>query len=133
MWYACSCGHRELIWNSRDGVTPFGGVPCTSCGGDGLTGGLNHVDWRLDEIVPGYVLNIGQLFFRDGNSEDAVGIINRRISAFELAGRKIPGGVATTLLREAQDQTGDEWRPGWPVVDRWDEAKNKKSIEGRKK
>jgi len=22
MIYACSCGHRETIWNSRDGVTP---------------------------------------------------------------------------------------------------------------
>ena len=23
MNYRCECGHHELIWNSRDGVTPF--------------------------------------------------------------------------------------------------------------
>jgi len=31
MHYACDCGHHEVIWNSRDGVTPFT-APCPSCG-----------------------------------------------------------------------------------------------------
>ena len=33
MQYTCeSCGHSEMIWNSRDGVTPFT-VSCSKCGG----------------------------------------------------------------------------------------------------
>ena len=32
MWYSCPCGHRERMWNSRDGVTPFN-TSCPSCGG----------------------------------------------------------------------------------------------------
>lgn len=32
MWYQCKdCGAKERIWNSRDGVTPFG-MRCPSCG-----------------------------------------------------------------------------------------------------
>lgn len=32
MLYTCKdCGHKEKIWNSRDGVTPFG-TTCTICG-----------------------------------------------------------------------------------------------------
>ena len=28
MVYACNCGHKEVIWNSRDGDVPFS-VPCS--------------------------------------------------------------------------------------------------------
>jgi hypothetical protein len=54
MWYACACGHRERFWNSRDGVTPFGGIQCPSCGEQGMsmTGGLSHIRFDLDECVP---------------------------------------------------------------------------------
>lgn len=31
MNYRCECGHHELIWNSRDGVTPFT-LSCPNCG-----------------------------------------------------------------------------------------------------
>lgn len=32
MWYQCEeCTYRELLWNSRDGVTPFC-IPCSKCG-----------------------------------------------------------------------------------------------------
>lgn len=124
MWYACSCGHRERIWNSRDGVTPFGGLLCVSCGGKGLDErrGLTHVDWRQDEPAPSHALQIGQLFFRDGTAGDAISIIKRRIRAFEAAGHPVPADVAEQLLNDARAQTG-EWQLGWPIVDRWDEAK----------
>jgi hypothetical protein len=54
MWYACACGHRERFWNSRDGVTPFGGIECPSCGEKGMsmTGGLSHIRFDLDEHAP---------------------------------------------------------------------------------
>jgi hypothetical protein len=34
MKYVCQeCGHSEMVWNSRDGVTPFI-IGCTKCDGD---------------------------------------------------------------------------------------------------
>lgn len=53
MWYGCKCGHRERIWNSRDGVTPFG-MGCPSCGGS-----MSHVDWQKDILAPQHQLNRG--------------------------------------------------------------------------
>src|SRR5438128_138761 len=41
MWYECrGCGARERVWNSRDGVTPFG-MGCASCGTDNML----HTNW----------------------------------------------------------------------------------------
>lgn len=71
MWYACTkrpdlkhgqltpirdlgCGHRERIWNSRDGVVPFG-ASCPSCGGL-----IQHVDWDMDVYFPRYEPHRGQ-------------------------------------------------------------------------
>jgi hypothetical protein len=51
------CGHRERIWNMRDGVVPFG-TTCPSCGG-----ALHHVDWKLDEFAPNHKLLHFQKFW----------------------------------------------------------------------
>lgn len=112
MWYACQCGHRERIWNSRDGVTPYGGVPCPSCGG-----GMTHVQFHLDEPAPGHELRDGQLFFADGTPEEAVAIIERRIIKFAAHGSPIPFEIGAQLLDDAKNQTG-EWLPGWPTTHR---------------
>lgn len=139
MWYACEpptlsrlqsmgvplaagCGHRERIWNSRDGVTPFGGLICTSCGASGLNGGMRHVDWHLDAPMPGHRLRIGQLFFRDGTTADAITIIKRRIRILKLRGQPVPDDIAERLLNDARHDVGDEWPKGWPMVDRFDRA-----------
>jgi hypothetical protein len=124
MWYACECGHRERIWNSRDGVTPFGGILCTSCGGKGLQRrGLTHVDWQLDEPAPDHKLANGQRFFRDGTADDAVRIIERRIAQIAQQGRALPADVAESLRRDAAQQTG-EWLKGWPMIDRYAERQD---------
>lgn len=118
MWYACPCGHRERIWNSRDGVTPFGGLLCTSCGGKGLERhGLSHIDFHLDEYAPDHKLQVGQLFFRDGTAADSIDIIERRIAALAKMGQPVPDNVASALRCDAINQTG-EWRQGWPTVGR---------------
>lgn len=49
MWYACPCGHQERIWNSRDGVTPFG-MQCPSCG----SSEMRHVRWQSDTYAPAH-------------------------------------------------------------------------------
>lgn len=67
MWYGCQCGHRERIWNSRDGVTPFT-LRCPSCGE--LT--LSHVDWGLDERRPDHIPAYGQRIFVETSYEMAL-------------------------------------------------------------
>lgn len=59
MQYACvKCGHEELIWNSRNGVTPFC-IRCPLCG----QLDMEHVNWREDETLPNYQPQPGELIF----------------------------------------------------------------------
>lgn len=119
MWYGCPCGHRERIWNSRDGVTPFSGLLCPSCGGKGLEArGLSHIYFDQDQCTPNHKLQDGQQFFRDGTVEDAVAIIERRLVIFRERGQPAPDHVAERVRQDARNQTG-EWNPGWPMVERY--------------
>lgn len=114
MWYACKCGHRERIWNSRDGVTPFG-TSCPSCGDHSLY----HVDWGRDAPAPAHQLSLGQRFFRDGTPEEAIAIIERRIVNSERSGHPVPDDIAASL-RESARLLKEEWRQGWPKLDRYE-------------
>lgn len=117
MFYACRCGHRERMWNSRDGVTPFGGITCPSCGKGFKDGaGMEHVQFAADYCVPDHKPWPGQRIWRDGTPEEAVAIIERRIEAFAKAGRPIPPDIAAALLDDARNTTG-EWHKGWPALD----------------
>lgn len=61
MQYACkACGFQEVIWNSRDGVTPFC-LQCPQCHGLDET----HVNWQQDRCVPDYIPTPGQRIFVD--------------------------------------------------------------------
>lgn len=110
MWYGCKCGHRERIWNSRDGVTPFG-YGCPSCGDV-----ADHIQWQLDEYAPNYEPVRGQRFFRNGTSDEAVAIIEKRIKRFAAQGHEVPADVQEILLASARNGT-DEFQPGWPTID----------------
>jgi hypothetical protein len=119
MWYACrGCGHRERIWNSRDGVTPFG-LGCPSCGDDDLL----HVEWARDVYAPGHALHHGQRFFRDGTVEEAVAIMSRRIARAEGTEYACTPEQAAELLEAARHPVArgeiGEFNIGWPMVDRW--------------
>lgn len=129
MWYGCPCGHRERIWNSRDGVTPFGGIRCSSCGSAANQGvGLTHIWFQADQCAPDHKLIDGQLFFRDGTTFDAISIIKRRIRLFADRGQPIPENIAGILLEDARNQPRGEWSPGWPTVDRYNSS-NKAMVE----
>lgn len=120
MWYACPCGHRERIWNSRDGVTPFGGIPCPSCGGKGPERrGLSHVDWNLDECSPDHKLADGQRFFRSGTPDEAEAIMRRRIEKTRGTKWEPNAETAVELIRHARESKDGEFQPGWPMVDRF--------------
>ncbi|WP_157382583.1 hypothetical protein [Burkholderia ubonensis] len=79
MWYACECGHRERIWNSRDGITPFV-IPCPSCG----SATLYHVAFDRDVATPDHRPHDGQRVFVDMTREQAEGIAERFLAQLDI-------------------------------------------------
>lgn len=117
MWYACeSCPHVERIWNSRNGVTPFG-CGCPSCGGTML-----HTEWYKDDPQPNYKPRSGQAFWRDGTMDEAEKIIRARLARM----RAPPNNLDCSPEREeemvkamrAGDPEWNEFQPGWPTLER---------------
>ena len=60
MKYRCeNCRKEELIWNSRDGVTPFA-IGCSFCKSEGI---MQHVDWTGDKYLPDHFSKRGDRVF----------------------------------------------------------------------
>lgn len=113
MQYQCdTCGHRELAWNSRDGVTPFG-VGCPSCGET-----LSHTNFHADIPSPDHKPYSGQLVFRDGTIEESVAIVKARFDHFDETEYKISEDRKKEWLQELRSGTNDEFKPGWPMPTR---------------
>lgn len=75
MHYECkSCIHREVIWNSRDGVTAFG-TTCPSCGALEF----NHANFGADWCVPDHVPHRGQRVWISMTQERAMQIARTRV------------------------------------------------------
>ncbi|WGS53531.1 hypothetical protein LFL96_20960 [Paraburkholderia sp. D15] len=94
MWYACECGHRERIWNSRDGVTPLGFV-CPSC----KEPKLRHVNWALDQYAPDHVPAIGQRVWINLTRDRAMEIASRTVD--QVAKGKVPVGTDLQRIADA--------------------------------
>ena len=86
MQYKCdTCGTKSLIWNSRNGVTPFScGCPC---------GGVrDHVNWEsdirmsTDYVPPPYYCDV----FIDITPERAKEMAIKRIESFDKTEFRIP-------------------------------------------
>lgn len=103
MNYACQCGHREIIWNSRDGVTPFA-TGCPDCG----ECKLQHVDWGRDVYAPDHALHHGQQYWRDGTPDEAEAIMRDRIVRLRSSYPVGPEREAE-LIRIARDETSGEF------------------------
>ena len=80
MEYTCEkCGKVEILWNSRDGVTPFC-IICIDCKGT-----MTHSHWERDER---YImdsldhLNEGQRYFCDLTEILYLKIINKNIDQY---------------------------------------------------
>jgi hypothetical protein len=114
MWYVCKnqrCGHRERIWNSRDGVTPFG-MGCPSCGGNELY----HAFFGSDEYAPNHKLHRGQRFWRDGTPDEAATFMQRRIESARGTEWECSAEKATELVRLARSGESHEFQQGWPMI-----------------
>lgn len=117
MWYQCRnrlCGHRERIWNSRDGVTPFG-MGCPSCGGSELL----HAYFASDVYAPEHKLHHGQRFWRDGTPDEAAAIMRKRIEASMGTDWECTPEKAAMLIASARNPNDEhsEFRRGWPMIE----------------
>lgn len=79
MWYACPCGHRERIWNSRANGVPFT-TDCPPCG----KGTLQHLNVSRDVEVPDYQPHDGQRVFVDMTRDQAEVIVARLFRRMNL-------------------------------------------------
>ena len=83
MLYRCQnkeCGHAEWLWNSRNGVTPFG-IWCHRCEGDAL-----HEEWERDQYLPDYSPFPGERYFV-GQSEKPRIVVARPGDGYSSSGR----------------------------------------------
>lgn len=117
MWYSCKCGHCERIWNSRDGVTPFG-TTCPSCGDI-----MRHTNFHEDEPAPNHKLHYGQRFWRDGTPDEAEAIMRLRVEKMKGGPYEASPERIVNLVRFARAGNEGEFQKGWPTLDRNDGPK----------
>lgn len=150
MWYMCTCGHRERMWNSRDGVTPYGDVFCPSCGSDQVNikdgfPGMSHTHFSSDVCVPDYTPHPGQQVWRNGTKAEAKTILEQRFALFNKRRHPVPEDIKESMLRDLHDPncaackgkgnfweggpacsclnpTNSEFPPGWPMHERTKET-----------
>jgi len=93
------CGHHEIIWNSRDGVTPFI-TQCPSCGGD-----LLHAYFASDKYALDHKPHRGQRIWRDGTlAEWEKVFLARLLDADPLRDRKEAEQIANGYARDEVDR-----------------------------
>lgn len=102
----------ELLWNSRDGVTPF-----MILSKDGKTQ-LHHVEWQLDRYSPNHQLMPGDRYFADITQEAAERYAAANIKASEGSEYYPPTAEERAeLLKRLVASSMDQ--PGQPDVLTW--------------
>jgi len=114
MTYRCQdCGFEEVLWNSRDGVTPYG-TNCPRCGSMEML----HVDWSKDKYAPSHIPEPGQGIWIDIPESLRGAAARVRIACFEGTEFELEPGTE----RWAQVFAGlvdDTFRPDSPWLVRW--------------
>ena len=114
MEYRCKeCGASEILWNSRDGVTPFG-IRCLKCGKNML-----HSNWEKDRCMPDFKPNNGMRIFTDLTPEKHREYMKKRADMFwnnekykELGARD-----RYNSLEEFIDSLCHSFHPGEPDIE----------------
>lgn len=112
MTYACTnikCNHLEKIWNSRDGVTPFG-CQCPSCGQATL---MHYVRGFIADPQENYKLNHGQKFWRNMHAHEAIDILNSMIAQIKKQG----GPITDEQISSVKKTRLEEVKNGIPFLD----------------
>ncbi len=120
MLYKCKdCGAIEILWNSRDGVTPFG----INCRNKKCKEGMQHNHWQLDTRIVDFKPYDGMRVFVDLTEEKCLKYLRKRVdhfwetNHFDIKERYETKEKATQALMES------EWDPkqGSPDVIIWGE------------
>jgi hypothetical protein len=91
MRYECNqCRHHEIIWNSRDGVTPFCLI-CPSCG----DATMMHAYFGSDRYAPDYKPHRGQRVWISMTKDRAAHLARRNVLM-----RKKPGPETERLIEQ---------------------------------
>ena len=111
MLYICQeCGFLEILWNSRNGVTPFG-ISCRHCAGDAL-----HKHWQLDHRMPDWTPTPGTRIFKDMTPLRLKECLRRRIDRL-WDNPNCPTWIKSGSKEEAlESMFADEWKEGIPDV-----------------
>ena len=104
------CGHEEVVWNSRDGVTPFA-IACRGCGGE-----AHHAEWSRDVYNPEYRPRRGERIFRDGTPDEARAIMRRRLEMGRGTDYEVPESEWSEYIEAAASEETGEFQPGWPSL-----------------
>lgn len=75
MIYQCEeCGGTEILWNSRDGVTPF----IIDCKHKDCDGEAKHVNWNSDKFAPNHKPEKGDRVFITMSPDKAANYVRNR-------------------------------------------------------
>ncbi len=113
MTYKCEeCGTVEIIWNSRDGVTPFMGPTCNR---GACVGATLHENWSGDVYAPDYKPSVGERIWRDGTLDMMRDIKRRMVECnseylSDEAKQDIEAFIEKIAIEEHESQ------PGWPAL-----------------
>lgn len=111
MKYATKDGSEvEWIWNSRDGVTPFGVM------NRARTQELFHVAWELDRCLPNYQPLPGERIFIDLTRERAEHFARRRIERYWDDGEYPMSRTFKTQEQALTELLKGMLRPGAPDI-----------------
>jgi hypothetical protein len=97
MHYACKCGHQEVMWNSRDGVTPFT-TRCPSCGQPELTHTMRGMQRR-----PDHTPHKGQRVWIDMTRERAEQFARQRLNVMGVTPENDAPGMFETRVKRIAD------------------------------
>ena len=115
MLYSCQeCDHSEILWNSRDGVTPFG-IQCPKCNGINML----HVAWEDDQYAPDHVPHEGQGVWIDMPQSLKRTLVLARLEVGRAHGYDVPSDPheREQLIKAVMEsfQPGEPWLIRWPV------------------
>lgn len=106
MRYVCEdCGYSEIVWNSRDGVTPFG-MMCRRC----RSINMMHHNWDKDVYAPDHIPHQGQGIWIDMPESLKPTLARMRAAVFEG-----PDEERESLIQALIEDMG----PGTPWLIRW--------------
>lgn len=112
MTYQCEkCGVEEIIWNSRDGVTPF----MVRCNNLDCDGSMKHINWQADEFAPDYLPLKGQRVFITLPKELRVPVARRRVAGFDGTDYELQGREREAMVHDIER----EIQPDEPMLITW--------------